>query len=170
MNHEGDTAVVAHHQRHRSINKLMAVSLGFFGAVAPILAAYISYRQAKVEASTDNQKTSKEAESGYNALKNYSEALKRVTADQDARIAENTILVTTIRDDFQRQIDDLKAQITIEHDHHHHHIDDRGQSSGTGAHPTSEALPPPPPPPPTASHSEAIVPLPKTLKDAANTM
>jgi hypothetical protein len=192
MSHEHDgegTAVV--HRRHKTSNKLMAVALGFFGAVAPIVAAYISYRQAKVEAETDNKKTSKEAESGYNVLKNYSEALKRVTADEDARVAENTILITTVRDDFQRQIDALKAQIVSDHDRHHHHIsDDRGTSSGPNGHgglrsesssntgavldrPLAggyDVQSPPLPPPPAQSQSAKIIqaPLPTTLKDAAN--
>lgn len=188
MSNDDKTAIVAHPQHHRSINKLLAVALGFFGAIAPVVASYISYRQAKVEAQNDNKKTSKEAESGYDVLKKYSEALKRVTADEDARVAENAILITTIREDFQRQIDGLKAQIDIEHDRHHHHVDDnKGKNtdpstSNSGSNSNTDGIldrpvsggydiqSPPLPPPLAPSQSAKIiqVPLPKTLKDAVN--
>lgn len=156
---EGVTNVVR--RPIKTINKVLGIFLGLFASLASVAAAYISYRQSRLEATTANKRTMVEAESGYAALKDYAEILQRISNDQEARIAENAISIRDLKESDSalalkvQQLEDLIVS------RKHVKKDDALISDETAIPVQSQPREEPPP----VKYIQKT--LPKTLKEAA---
>lgn len=80
------TAVTRRPPQHTSMNKTLAVLLGFAGALAPVITGYFAYRQAKLEAKADSVSVRGEAAVGYRTLADPMELLLAFSKSHETRI------------------------------------------------------------------------------------
>ncbi len=129
--------------RHSRTNKVLATLLGLFGVIGPVVAAFISYKQAKVEAGAEIDKAHKESEAGYKAVSS----------------PLNTMLPIVVQ--LAGDVAQLKAEVQVL----------RSQTSSAVPAPSPPMSVSPEAPPAAASPPPSLRPLlrplPKSLHDAA---